>query len=101
MRIDGYAGDPRDANGVLGLIVCDFKDDEEVQTINSKELPSLFNPLIRYLKKAREELIPIAIDLFSVSRREFEGDRGDMPLIAGKIAKRSGIEGVIHNAIIL
>ncbi len=23
-RIDGYAGDPRDSEGVLGLIVCDF-----------------------------------------------------------------------------
>ena len=28
LRIDGYAGDPRDSEGVLGLIVCDFVDSD-------------------------------------------------------------------------
>lgn len=31
LRIDGYAGDPRDSEGVLGLIICDFADGEGVQ----------------------------------------------------------------------
>ena len=54
LRIDGYAGDPRDAEGVLGLIICDFKESEVVQTFGRSDLPPLLNPLIRFLKKARE-----------------------------------------------
>ena len=54
-RIDGYAGDPRDSEGVLGLIVCDFVDSEEVQTFGKGDVPPILNPLIRFLKKARTE----------------------------------------------
>jgi hypothetical protein len=53
LRIDGYGGDPRDAQGVLSLIVCDFLETEAVQTFNKEELPKLFNPLVRYLQNAR------------------------------------------------
>jgi hypothetical protein len=55
LRIDGYAGDPRDSEGVLGLIVCDFEDSEEVQTFGKSDVPPILNPLIRFLKKARTE----------------------------------------------
>lgn len=55
LRIDGYAGDPRDSEGVLGLIVCDFVDSEEVQTFAKSDVPRILNPLIRFLKKARTE----------------------------------------------
>ncbi|MTH60033.1 AIPR family protein [Paracoccus litorisediminis] len=55
LRIDGYAGDPRDSEGVLGLIVCDFVDSEEVQAFEKKDVPTILNPLIRFLKKARTE----------------------------------------------
>lgn len=55
LRIDGYAGDPRDAAGVLGLIICDFKEVEDVEAIGKTDLPPLFNPVIRFLKKARDE----------------------------------------------
>ncbi|WFR99586.1 AIPR family protein [Rhizobium tumorigenes] len=54
LRIDGYGGDPRDAEGVLSLIVCDFKESDAPQKIGKPDLPPLFNPLIRYLKKARQ-----------------------------------------------
>lgn len=53
LRIDGYGGDPRDSEGILGLIVCDFKDTDAAQTISKSDLPPLFNPLVRYLKKAQ------------------------------------------------
>lgn len=53
LRIDGYGGDPRDSEGILGLIVCDFKDTDAPQTIGKSDLPPLFNPLVRYLKKAQ------------------------------------------------
>ena len=55
LRIDGYAGDPRDCDGVLGLIVCDFADSDEVLSFGKSEVPPILNPLIRFLKKARSE----------------------------------------------
>ena len=55
LRIDGYAGDPRDSEGVLGLIICDFVDSEEVQTFGKGDVPPILNPLIRFLKKAKTE----------------------------------------------
>jgi hypothetical protein len=55
LRIDGYAGDPRDSEGVLGLIVCDFADSEGVQTFGKGDVPPILNPLIRFLKKAKTE----------------------------------------------
>ncbi|TQV62181.1 MAG: AIPR family protein [Halothiobacillaceae bacterium] len=55
LRIDGYAGDPRDSEGVLGLIVCDFADGETVQTFGKGDVPPILNPLIRFLKKAKTE----------------------------------------------
>lgn len=55
LRIDGYAGDPRDSEGVLGLIVCDFADSDNVQTFGKGDVPPILNPLIRFLKKARTE----------------------------------------------
>lgn len=55
LRIDGYAGDPRDSEGVLGLIVCDFVDGDDIQTFGKGDVPPILNPLIRFLKKARSE----------------------------------------------
>lgn len=55
LRIDGYAGDPRDSEGVLGLIVCDFADSDTVQTFGKVDVPPILNPLIRFLKKANTE----------------------------------------------
>ncbi|MGO4673329.1 AIPR family protein [Bosea sp. 2YAB26] len=55
LRIDGYAGDPRASEGVLGLIVCDFVDSEDVQTFGKGDVKSILNPLIRFLNKARTE----------------------------------------------
>lgn len=55
LRIDGYAGDPRDSEGVLGLITCDFADSDTVQTFGKGDVPPILNPLIRFLKKAKTE----------------------------------------------
>lgn len=55
LRIDGYAGDPRDSEGVLGLIVCDFADSDNIQTFGKGDIPPILNPLIRFLKKAKTE----------------------------------------------
>lgn len=53
IRVDGYAGDPRDADGILGLIVCDFHDSEDVRSFGKADVPPILNPLIRFLKQAR------------------------------------------------
>jgi hypothetical protein len=53
LRIDGYAGDPRESEGVLGLIVCDFVESYEIRTFGKNEIPRILNPLIRFLQKAR------------------------------------------------
>ena len=55
LRIDGYAGDPRDSEGVFGLIVCDFAESEELQGFGKSDVAPILNPLIRFLKKARTE----------------------------------------------
>lgn len=55
LRVDGYAGDPRESEGVLGLIVCDFVDTDEVQTFGKNDVPPILNPLVRFLTKARTE----------------------------------------------
>lgn len=55
IRIDGYSGDPRETDGILGLIVCDFVDSDDVRTFAKTDLAPLMNPLIRFLSKARSE----------------------------------------------
>lgn len=62
LRIDGYAGDPRDSEGVLGLIVCDFVDSDELLTFGKADVPPILNPLIRFLKKARTEAFRDALN---------------------------------------
>ena len=55
LRLDGYAGDPRDNDGILGLIVCDFVETAEVESFDKTGLSRILNPLIRFLKEARTE----------------------------------------------
>ena len=49
-RIDGYGGDPRDGDGVLSLILCDFLITDEVRLIHKDRLQVLLNTLHRFLK---------------------------------------------------
>jgi hypothetical protein len=55
LRIDGYSGDPRGSEGVLGLIICDFADSDTVQSFGKADVPPILNPLIRFLTKAKTE----------------------------------------------
>ena len=55
VRIDGYSGDPRESEGVLSLIVCDFADGDELLTFGKADVSPILNPLVRFLKKARTE----------------------------------------------
>lgn len=49
-RIDGYGGDPRDGDGVLSLILCDFSISDDVRLIHKDRLQVLLNTLHRFLK---------------------------------------------------
>lgn len=51
-RVDGYGGDPADAEGVLSLAVLDFSADPDVQTISSTDVSSAFGKVERFLKKS-------------------------------------------------
>lgn len=55
VRIDGYAGDPRDSEGVLALIICDFDSSDELLSFGKTDIPRLLNPLIRFLQRACTE----------------------------------------------
>lgn len=50
IRIDGYGGDPRDADGILSLILCDFSVTDQVRLIHKDKLQVLLNTLHRFLK---------------------------------------------------
>ena len=41
VRVDGYGGDPRESDGVLTLIVCDFNPAPELATLNKQGLLSV------------------------------------------------------------
>src|SRR5687768_5032384 len=42
MRVDGYGGDPRLADGVLTLIIADFSRSYAVSRISATEMDALF-----------------------------------------------------------
>ena len=50
LQIDGYGGDPRDGDGVLSLILCDFSLSDTVRLVYKDNLQSLLNRLFRFLK---------------------------------------------------
>lgn len=41
VQIDGYSWDPKDEEGVLSLIVCDFAKDKEVRSITNEDVNKL------------------------------------------------------------
>lgn len=49
MRIDGYGGDPRDGDGVLSLVLCDFELSDEVRVQNKDQIQRLLQRLYRFL----------------------------------------------------
>ncbi|MBI6630355.1 AIPR family protein [Pontibaca salina] len=49
MRIDGYGGDPRDGDGVLSLVLCDFELSDEVRVQNKGQIQRLLQRLYRFV----------------------------------------------------
>ncbi|WP_457650374.1 AIPR family protein [Profundibacter sp.] len=54
LQIDGYGGDPRDGDGVLSLILCDFSLSDTVRLVYKDNLQSLLNRIFRFLKASLE-----------------------------------------------
>ncbi|NWO10409.1 AIPR family protein [Chromohalobacter salexigens] len=55
LQVDGYGGDPRDAQGILSLILCDYQVTEEVHHFQAGQLKSRFNRLAGFLRHALSE----------------------------------------------
>src|SRR5690242_1279735 len=85
MRVDGYAGDPLETNGVLTLVICDFRPDIQVESLTRTELDATFKRLENFLKAAltdsfRDQLEESSegyglADLISVRRESISGVR--------------------------
>ena len=52
MRVDGYGGDPQSADGVLSLIVADFNQSAEIESLTSTVMESIFKRLANFMTKA-------------------------------------------------
>ena len=55
LRVDGSGGDPRDCEGVLSMVVCDYRESEEPQTLNASDAKRLFGQLINFLVSAQQD----------------------------------------------
>lgn len=53
VRIDGIGGDPRDADGILSVIVSDFHVGEAAVKINASDAKKAFGHLINFVAAAR------------------------------------------------
>lgn len=54
IRIDGYAGDPVEEEGVLTLFISDFNQDKKVETLTKTDMTAIFRRLENFYLKARE-----------------------------------------------
>lgn len=54
MRIDGYAGDPVEEEGVLTLFISDFNQDKRIETLTKTEMIAIFRRLENFYIKAMD-----------------------------------------------
>lgn len=54
VQVHGYGGDPRDGNGVLSLMICDFQVGPTIRTVNADHVKKLFKRLSEFLKVSRK-----------------------------------------------
>ncbi|MDW5377640.1 AIPR family protein [Halomonas sp. HP20-15] len=55
LQVDGYGGDPRDAQSILSLVICDFQVTEDVRIFYADDLKPKFNRLIGFVRHALSE----------------------------------------------
>lgn len=49
LQIDGYGGDPREGDGILSLILCDFVPSDDIRVQNKDHIQRLLQRLYRFL----------------------------------------------------
>ncbi len=55
IRVDGYGGDPRTADGVLSLIVSDFRQSSDHSTLTATEMDAAFKRLLNFIDRCLHE----------------------------------------------
>ena len=55
IRVDGYGGDPVNSDAVLSLIITDFNQSHEVQTLTATNLNATFRRLSNFLDRSLDE----------------------------------------------
>ncbi|KQB15302.1 hypothetical protein LY44_01357 [Rhodobacter capsulatus] len=53
LRIDGHGGDPRDAEGILSVVVCELFEDDAPVSVNAADVKKLFGHLINFVAACR------------------------------------------------
>ena len=79
MRVDGYAGDPLETDGVLTLVICDFRPDVQVESLTRTELDATLRRLENFLKAA----------LTDSFREQLEESSEGYGLAEARVARRS------------
>ena len=54
VRVDGYGGDPVESDNVLSLIVCDYDQSDEINTLTERDMNRTFKLLERFVLQARD-----------------------------------------------
>lgn len=52
IRLDGYGGDPIDADGILSLIICDYNSDTELVTANKVDIETVCKRASNFVSSA-------------------------------------------------
>ena len=53
MRVDGYAGDPVENEGILTLLISDFNQDDKLATLTKTDMTAIFKRLEKFYINAR------------------------------------------------
>lgn len=54
MRVDGYGGDPATTDGILTLIVADFNQATEIETLTATDMEAVFKRSTTFLRRSLE-----------------------------------------------
>ena len=54
-RVDGYGGDPLTNDGVLSLIIADFSQSQNIETLIQSEMDTIFKRISNFLMKSLDK----------------------------------------------
>jgi hypothetical protein len=62
-RIDGHGGDPREADGILSVIICEVFDGDQPPSLNASDAKKLFGHLINFVAASRRQEFRDRLDI--------------------------------------